>query len=60
MTVVMVTHDLKESFYLGTRLLVFDKLRVDAQEPERFGATITFNILLKGHRVAGNLMAEAG
>lgn len=50
MTIFMVTHDLKESFYLGTRLLVFDKVRVDEQAPDRFGATITFNIPLKGHR----------
>ena len=50
MTIVMVTHDLKESFYLGTRLLVFDRVRVDPQAPDRFGATITFNIALKGHR----------
>jgi NitT/TauT family transport system ATP-binding protein len=50
MTIFMVTHDLKESFALGTRLLVFDKVRVDPQSPERFGATITFNIPLKGHR----------
>jgi NitT/TauT family transport system ATP-binding protein len=50
MTIFMVTHDLKESFELGTRLLVFDKIRQDAQAPEAFGATITFNIPLKGHR----------
>jgi NitT/TauT family transport system ATP-binding protein len=50
MTIFMVTHDLKESFELGTRLLVFDKLRVDPQSPEAFGATITFNIPLKGNR----------
>src|SRR5271156_4341702 len=50
MTIVMVTHDLKESFYLGTRLLVFDKVRVDPQAQDRFGATITYNIPLKGHR----------
>jgi NitT/TauT family transport system ATP-binding protein len=50
MTIFMVTHDLKESFELGTRLLVFDKVRIDAQAPEAFGATITFNIPLKGHR----------
>ncbi len=50
MTIFMVTHDLKESFALGTRLLVFDKVRVDPQSPESFGATITFNIPLKGHR----------
>jgi NitT/TauT family transport system ATP-binding protein len=50
MTIFMVTHDLKESFELGTRLLVFDKVRTDAQSPEAFGATITFNIPLRGHR----------
>ena len=50
MTIFMVTHDLKESFHLGTRLLVFDKVRVDSQAPDRFGATITYNIPLKGHR----------
>lgn len=52
MTIVMVTHDLKESFYLGTRLLVFDKVRIDRQAQDRFGATITYNIPLKGHREA--------
>ena len=31
LTVFMVTHDLKEGFHLGTRLWVFDKLRVDPQ-----------------------------
>ncbi len=50
MTIFMVTHDLKESFELGTRLLVFDKVRTDPQAPEAFGATITYNIPLKGHR----------
>jgi NitT/TauT family transport system ATP-binding protein len=53
MTIFMVTHDLKESFELGTRLLVFDKVRIDPQAPEAFGATITFNIPLKGHRSSG-------
>jgi NitT/TauT family transport system ATP-binding protein len=50
MTIFMVTHDLKESFELGTRLLVFDKVRTDTQAPEAYGATITYNIPLKGHR----------
>jgi NitT/TauT family transport system ATP-binding protein len=50
MTIFMVTHDLQESFALGTRLLVFDKTRIDPESPERFGATITFNIPLKGRR----------
>lgn len=53
MTIFMVTHDLQESFALGTRVLVFDKVRVDPQAPEAFGATITFNIPLKGHRSGG-------
>ncbi|QSZ40649.1 ATP-binding cassette domain-containing protein [Sulfurimonas aquatica] len=44
LTVVMVTHDLHESFYLGSRLLVFDKVRNDSQAPNRFGAQITYDI----------------
>jgi NitT/TauT family transport system ATP-binding protein len=54
MTVFMVTHDLQESFQLGTRILVFDKLRVDPQAPDAFGATITFDIPLKGNRTPEN------
>jgi len=53
MTIFMVTHDLQESFALGTRVLVFDKVRIDSQAPDAFGATITFNIPLKGHRSPG-------
>jgi NitT/TauT family transport system ATP-binding protein len=52
MTIFMVTHDLQESFELGTRVLVFDKVRIDPQAPEAFGATVTYNIPLKGHRSA--------
>jgi len=46
MNIFMITHDLKEGFELGTRLLVFDKVRLDAQAPGRFGATITYDIPL--------------
>ncbi|WP_238593506.1 hypothetical protein [Sulfurospirillum diekertiae] len=46
LTVVMVTHDLHEGFYLGTRLLVFDKVRLDPQAPNAFGAKITYDIPL--------------
>jgi len=44
LTVVMVTHDLHEGFYLGTRLLVFDKVRHDPQAPNAYGAKITYDI----------------
>jgi len=43
-TIFMVTHDLKEGFYLGTRLMVFDKVRRDPHDPEAFGATITYDL----------------
>jgi len=46
MNIFMITHDLKEGFELGTRLLVFDKTRLDPQAPGRFGATITYDIPL--------------
>jgi NitT/TauT family transport system ATP-binding protein len=43
-TIFMVTHDLQEGFFLGTRLLVFDKVRNDPQQPEAYGATITYDL----------------
>ena len=43
-TIFMVTHDLQEGFYLGTRLLVFDKIRNDPHDPQAFGATITYDL----------------
>jgi len=44
LTVFMVTHDLQEGFYLGTRLWVFDKLRHDPQAPGAYGASITYDL----------------
>ena len=43
-TVVMVTHDLREAFLLGTRVVVFDRLRDRVEEKLRYGATVTQNI----------------
>jgi NitT/TauT family transport system ATP-binding protein len=48
MTIFMITHDIKESFQLGTRLLVFDKVRHDPQAPEAYGARVTYDLRLKG------------
>ena len=44
MTIFMITHDLKEGFYLGTRLLVFDRPRHDPHAPGAYGARITYDI----------------
>ena len=44
MTVFMVTHDLREAFKLGTRVLTFDKVRHDPHAPEAYGATITYDL----------------
>ncbi|MEM7022950.1 MAG: ATP-binding cassette domain-containing protein [Pseudomonadota bacterium] len=47
MTVFMVTHDLGEAFALGTRVLVFDKVRHDPTEPDAYGATIVYDLPIK-------------
>lgn len=48
LTIFMVTHDLSEGFYLGTRLWVFDKLRRDRQAPDAYGANITYDLPVTG------------
>jgi NitT/TauT family transport system ATP-binding protein len=45
-TVFMVSHDLKEAFTLATRVLTFDKVRIDPDAPGRYGATITYDLPL--------------
>ncbi|MBQ55796.1 MULTISPECIES: ABC transporter ATP-binding protein [Pseudomonas] len=52
LTVFMVTHDLSEGFSLGTRLLVFDKPRIDPHAPNAYGARITYDIPLNTERRA--------
>lgn len=50
MTIFMISHDIKESFELGTRLLTFDKRRHDPQSPEAFGACVTYDLPLRRSR----------
>ena len=60
MTVFMVTHDINEAFKLGTRLIVFDRPRLDPQAPGRFGATITYDLdLTRDSAVARARLREA-
>jgi NitT/TauT family transport system ATP-binding protein len=60
LTVFMVTHDLKEGFYLGTRLWVFDKVKRDSETPESSGACITYDLPInnKNHCSIERLAAE--
>lgn len=46
-SVFMVTHDIQEGFTLGTRLLVFDRVRHDPQEPDAYGARVSYDLPLK-------------
>ena len=47
MTIFMISHDIQESFRLGTRLLTFDRVRQDPQAPEAYGASVTYYIPLR-------------
>lgn len=46
LTVIMVTHDIREAFSLGTRVLALDKRRHDPHAPHRFGATAVYDLPL--------------
>jgi len=54
MTIFMVTHDIAEAFRLGTRLIVFDKVRHDPHMPSAYGATITYDLRLKNGKLDGD------
>ena len=53
MTVVMVTHDMREAFTLATRVVAFERRRDRSEEKLRFGATITRDLPLWPPRIAG-------
>lgn len=42
LTIIMVTHSLSEGFYLGTRVVVFDKQSHDSHDA--VGATVTYDL----------------
>jgi NitT/TauT family transport system ATP-binding protein len=43
----MVTHDIREAFTLGTRVLALDKRRHDPHAPHRYGATAVYDLPLR-------------
>ena len=62
LTILMVTHDIKEAFKLGTRVLAFDKRRRDPQAPHRYGSTTVYDFPLdekKGRTVPDELKGMA-
>jgi NitT/TauT family transport system ATP-binding protein len=46
LTILMVTHDIKEAFALGERVLALDKTRRDPHAPNRYGATVVYDVKL--------------
>lgn len=57
MTIFMVTHDIDEGFKLGTRLLVFDKVRNDPHAPDAYGATVTYDLKLEEYQDTPSALA---
>ncbi|MGV2124136.1 ABC transporter ATP-binding protein [Agrobacterium vitis] len=53
MTVVMVTHDMREAFTLASRVVAFERPRDRPEEKQRYGATITKDISIWPPRQAG-------
>ncbi|MEP9377136.1 ABC transporter ATP-binding protein [Aquabacter sp. CN5-332] len=52
MSVVMVTHDLREAFTLATRVIAFERRR-NGDDRTRYGATIAHDIEVWPRRIAG-------
>jgi NitT/TauT family transport system ATP-binding protein len=60
LTIIMVTHDIKEAFSLGTRVLALDKRRHDPHAPHRYGATAVYDLPLTKPRPAADLDGANG
>ena len=54
LTVVMVTHDMREAFTLGTRVIAFERPRDRPDERERYGASLSRDIDIWPPRRAGH------
>jgi NitT/TauT family transport system ATP-binding protein len=59
LTIVMVTHDIREAFTLGTRVLALDKRRHDPHAPHRYGATAVYDLPLVKDTHAEQPLEEA-
>jgi NitT/TauT family transport system ATP-binding protein len=55
LTVVMVTHDMREAFTLSTRVVAFERPRNRPEERERYGANLSADIAIWPPRVAGGI-----
>ncbi|KQN74851.1 ABC transporter ATP-binding protein [Devosia sp. Leaf64] len=53
LTVVMVTHDMREAFTLATRVIAFERPRDRPEERERYGALLSQDISIWPPRIAG-------
>ena len=53
LTVVMVTHDMREAFTLGSRVIAFERPRDRPEERERYGALLSRDISIWPPRIAG-------
>jgi NitT/TauT family transport system ATP-binding protein len=59
LTVVMVTHDMREAFTLGTRVIAFERPRNRPDERERYGASLSRDIDIWPPRRAGLIDPDA-
>ena len=59
LTVVMVTHDMREAFTLGTRIIAFERPRNAPADRARYGASLGRAISVWPPRVAGGFDPDA-